>query len=222
MLRLLLPLLLLAGGCSTVHGIRPIGKGAVSVDASLGGPITQVFGMPIPLPLTTVGATVGATDTTDVHAAVHPTAAAMFGIGAGEVGVSQQFLAPRGARPRLSADLTLLGAAGDVDPDTAPKGGFRFFFQPTALAGWDYGKAGQHTVYTGFTAFCEAADPLAAVGGVVLGNRFGFGRSHLDLELKWLNPWDDGEPVVPEFAAPGQMGAVSLQFGYGFRFGGAQ
>jgi len=56
----------------------------------------------------------------------------------------------------------------------------------------------------------------------VLGNRFGFGRSHLDLELKWLNPWDDGEPVVPEFSAPGQMGAVSLQFGYGFRFGGAQ
>lgn len=222
MSRLLLPLLLLTGGCSTVHGIRPIGKGAVSVDASLGGPITQVFGMPIPLPLTTVGATVGATDTTDVHAAVHPTAAAMFGIGAGEVGVSQQFLAPRGARPRLSADLTLLGAAGDVDPDSAPEGGFRFFFQPTALAGWDYGKAGQHTVYTGFTAFCEAADPLAAVGGVVLGNRFGFGRSHLDLELKWLNPWDDAEPVVPEFAAPGLMGAVSLQFGYGFRFGGAQ
>lgn len=220
MVRLLLPVLLFAG-CSTTHGVRPLGKGAVSIDASLGGPITEVFGLPIPLPITTVGATVGATDTTDVHAAIHPTAAAMFGIGAAEVGVSQQLLAPAGARPRLSADLTLLGAAGDLDPDHAPEGGFRLFVQPTVLAGWDYGKEQQHTVYTGFTAFSEAVDPVAAVGGLVLGNRFGLGPSHLDVELKWLNPWDNAESVVPEYAAPGLQGAVSLQFGYGFRFGGA-
>jgi hypothetical protein len=222
MKRVLLTVLLLASGCSTVHGVRPIGKGAVSVDASLGGPLTEVFGLPIPLPITTLGATVGATDTTDVHAAVHPTAAAMFAIGAGEVGVSQQFLAPSGARPRLSGDLTFLGAGGDLAPDHKPDGGFRFFVQPTVLAGWDYGKASQHTVYAGFTAFCQPADELHAVGGFVLGNRFGLGRSHLDVELKWLDPWDDTEKIVPEYVSPGWQGAISLQFGYGFRFGGTR
>lgn len=210
------------GGCSTTHGIRPIGKGSVGVEASLGGPITELFGAPIPLPLTTLGATVGVTDTTDVHAAFHPTAAAMFGIAAGEVGASQQLLAPKGARPRLMVDLTLLGAGGDLEPDTLPEGGFRFFFQPTFLAGWDYGKAGEHTVYTGITGFFEPAESFHALGGVVLGNRFGVGRSHVDVELKWIDPWASTQDIVPDFVAPGQQGAITFQIGYGFRFGGAR
>ncbi len=213
---------LVLAGCSTTHGIRPIGKGAVGVEASLGGPITEVFGLPIPLPLTTVGATVGVTDTTDVHAAFHPTAAAMFAVGVGEVGASQQLLAPAGARPRIMADLTLLGAGGDLEPGQAPSGGFRFFAQPTVLVSWDYGKAAQHTVYTGPTAFLAPAEEFHALGAWVLGNRFGFGRSHLDLELKWIDPWASTTDLVPTYLSPGDLGAVSFQLGYGFRFGGAQ
>lgn len=210
----------LLAGCSAVHGVRPIGKGAASVDVSLGGPITEVFSAPIPVPLTTVGATYGVTDTTDVHAAFHPTAALMFGVVAGEIGASQQLLAPKGARPRLMVDLTLVGAGGDLAEGQAPAGGFRFFAQPTLLAGWDWGKAKKQTVYVGFTSFLEPADAFHQVSGFVLGNRFGFGRSHLDVELKWLDPWASSEPIVPDFVAPGQLGAVELQFGYGFTFGG--
>lgn len=218
--RFLWPGLAFAAGCSTTHGIRPIGKGNVDVALSLGGPITEVFGAPIPLPLSTLGATVGVTETTNVHAAFHPTAALMFAIGAGELGASQRLLAPSGARPRLMADLTLIGAAGDLDPDRAPEGGFRLFIQPTLLAGWDYGKAAQHTVYTGFTGFLEPAETFHGIGGFILGNRFGLGRSHVDVELKWLDPWESGVNVVPEYAAPGTMGAVELQFAYGITFGG--
>lgn len=210
----------LLAGCSVVHGVRPIGKGAGSLDVSLGGPITEVFGAPIPLPLTTVGGTYGITDTTDVHAAFHPTAALMFGIGAGDLGVSQQLLAPQGARPRLMVDLTFVGAGGDRLAGALPEGGFRFFMQPTLLAGWDWGKARRQTVYVGFTSFLEPADEFHQVSGFVLGNRFGFGRSHLDVELKWLDPWADATAIVPDYVSPGQLGAVELQFGYGFTFGG--
>ncbi len=216
----ILAVVLLGAGCSTTHGIRPIGKGALSVDASLGGPITQVFGAPIPLPLSTIGATVGVTDFTDIHAAFHPTAAAMFAVTAFDLGASQQLLAPTGARPRLMADLTLLGAGGDLDPEQRPEGGFRFFFQPSVVASWDYGKGGQHTLYTGVTGFFEAAEAFHGLGGFILGSRLGVGRSHVDIELKWLNPWDNNTHVVPEFSAPGNQGAVTVQFGYGFRFGG--
>ncbi len=209
-----------AAGCSTTHGIRPIGKGSVGVDASIGGPITQVFGAPIPLPLSTIGATVGVTDTTDVHAAFHPTAAAMFAVAAFDLGASQQLLAPSGARPRLMADLTLLGAGGDLDPDQRPEGGFRFFFQPSVLASWDYGKVGQHSFYTGVTGFFEAAEAFHGLGGFIIGSRLGVGRSHVDIEMKWLNPWDNNTNIVPEFSAPGNQGAVTVQIGYGFRFGG--
>ncbi len=219
-----LPFLVLSlGACSTTHGIRPIGKGAVSVEGSLGGPVTMVFGAPIPLPLTTVGATVGVTDTTDVHAAIHPTAALLFGLGAGDVGVSQQVLENDGGRPRLMGDLTFTGAFGDRDPSSGEEGGFRGFLQPSFTASWDWGKQEQCSVYTGLTAFLEPADEFQWLGGIYVGNRFGVGkgkRGHLDAELKWLDPWASSEPIVPEFVTPGNLGALELQFAYGYRFGG--
>lgn len=222
-MRSLLLLLPLLPACSTTHGIRPVGKGAVRVEGSLGGPVTMVFGAPIPLPLTTVGATVGATDTTDVHAAVHPTAALLFGLGAGDVGVSQQLLENDGGRPRLMGDLTLTYAFGDRDPTSGDDGGFRGFVQPSVTASWDWGKDRQCSAYTGLTAFLEPAEAFHWLGGVYGGNRFAVGkakRGHLDVELKWLDPWASSEPIVPEFVTPGNLGALELQFGYGYRFGG--
>lgn len=212
----------LVGGtaCSTTHGIRPVGKGAVSIDASLGGPITEVFGAPIPLPLTTVGATVGVTETTDVHASIHPTGAALFNVFAGDFGASQQVLKNEGARPRLMGDLTTTIAGGDRDADRGKKGGVTVFIQPSFTASWDWGKSRQHSIYTGLTAFLQPAEEFHALGGIYLGNRFGMRRSHLDIELKWLQPWSDNTPIVPEFYAPGNLGSVALQFGYGFTFGG--
>jgi hypothetical protein len=218
-----LPVLALALGCTTTHGVKPVGRGAVEANASLGGPITQVFGLPIPLPISSVGATVGVSDAVDVHGAFHPTGAALFTVVAGDIGVSGQFLAQDRGRPRLMSDLTLTFAGGDRDEEKGLDGAFRAFMQPSVTASWDWGKHGRSTVYTGILAFVEPGDPIAAIGGLHLGNRFGTGpRSHVDIELKWLQPWQSSEPVVPEFAAPGQMGAVSLQFGYGLRFGGAE
>lgn len=209
-----------ATACSTTHGIRPLGKGAVSIDASLGGPITEVFGAPIPLPLTTVGATVGVTETTDVHLSVHPTGAALFNVFAGDFGASQQVLENEGARPRLMGDLTTTIAGGDRDAESGKKGGVTVFIQPSFTASWDWGKSKQHSIYSGLTAFLQPAEKFNALGGIYVGNRFGMRRSHLDIELKWLQPWSDNTPIVPEFYAPGNLGAVALQFGYGFSFGG--
>lgn len=222
MQRLTLAALGFLAGCAPVHAVRPIGKGAASIDASLGGPVAKVFGAPLPVPLTTLGATYGATATTDVHVAFHPTAAAMFGVGAGEIGVSQQLLAPQGARPRLMVDLTLIGAGGDREANALPDGAFRLFIQPTATVGWDWGKQKKQTFYTGVLGFFEPSDELYALGGWVLGNRFGVGRSHVDVELKWIDPWENTVNIVPEFVAPGNQGAVEVQFGYGFTFGGGQ
>lgn len=212
---------LLLAGCSTTHGVKPIGRGAVEVEGSFGGPITKVFGAPIPLPLSTVGATVGVTDTTNVHAAWHPSAAFVFGLGAGDVGASQQFLAPQGARPRLMGDLTLLLAGGDT-AEGAPEGGFRFFAQPTVIASWDWGKARHQTFYTGITAFIEPTPGPHALGAWVLGNRFEAGRFHFTTELKWIDPWASTTTLVPQYYSPGDQGAISFQLGLGHRFGGAR
>lgn len=215
----LLPLLV---ACSTVHGVRPLGKGGVAVEGSLGGPVTEVWGKPIPLPISTVGAAVGVTETTDVHAAWHSSAFAFFGLPGADVGVSQQLLAQKGARPRVMADLTLVGIGGDV-ADEGSEGGFRLFVQPTATAAWDWGKQGRHAVYGSLTSFVQPFPDVHALGAVAIGNQWGLGRvARVTTEVKWIQPWASSDPLAPEYVAPGRLGAVSANLGLGFVFGGGK
>jgi len=213
--------LFFAAGCSTVHGVRPIGKGAVQVDASLGGPILQLFGAPVPLPLTTVGATVGVSESTNVHAALHPSAIALFGVFAADAGVSTQLLAQKAARPRLMADLTVVGAGGDRAPDGpsgGAEGGVRFFARPTVTASWDWGKDARHALYTSLGGFIEPYPGPRALGTVAIGNQWGIGRKvHLTTQLEWIAPYASSEALTPQYYAPGDMGAISFQLGFGAR-----
>ena len=212
-------LLVFALACSTIHGVKPVGKGNVEVGVSLGGPIVEVYGAPIPLPLSTIGATVGVTDTVNIHAAFHPTAAALMGIGELDLGGSWQFLAPRGAVPRLMGDLTLVGAYGDQS-EGSPEGGFRLFVQPSVMASWDWGKKKQHTFYTGPTVFIEPAPTFHALGAWAVGERWGLGaRAHLDTELKWIAPYASSYNLVTHYYSPAAMGAISFQLGFGYVFG---
>jgi hypothetical protein len=183
------------------------------VDASLGGPVTELFGAPVPLPLTTLGATVGVTDTVDVHAAVHPSAIALFGLAAGDAGASVQLLAPTGARPRLMTDLTLVGAGGDVDP-AGSEGGFRLFARPTLNASWDWGRQKRSTFYAGIGGFIQPFPTVHALGTVAVGNRWGLSkRTTLTTQVEWIAPYASSEMLAPHYYAPGNLGAISFQLG---------
>ncbi|MFN7142413.1 MAG: hypothetical protein ACK4YP_01455 [Myxococcota bacterium] len=215
-MRFSLALVALTTACSTVHGVRPVGRGVVEVDASLGGPVTELFGAPVPLPLTTVGATVGVSDRTNVHAAVHPTALALFGLVAADVGASTQLLAQEGARPRLMGDLTVMGAGGDV-AEGGSEGGFRAFARPTVTASWDWGRDRRSTVYGALGAFVEPWPGPHAVGTVAVGNLWALGPHHLTTQVEWIAPYASSAPLAPHYYAPGDMGAISVQVGLGVR-----
>jgi hypothetical protein len=207
----------LGSGCSTVHGVRPIGEGAVVIDASLGGPITELFGAPIPLPLTTVGATVGVSQKTNVHAAVHPTGVALFGVFAADVGASTQLLAQKDARPRLMGDLTVIGAGGDLGPDGA-EGGVRFFARPTVTASWDWGPDTRHSLYASLGGMLQAFPSAHALGTVAVGNQWGLGEAvRLTTQLEWIAPYASSESLTPHYYSPGDLGAISFQLGLGVR-----
>lgn len=220
MSRLLLALLL--GGCTTVHGVRPVGKGALSVEGSLGGPLTEVYGAPIPVPFSAVGATYGVSDRAQVHAAWHPSPTAFFNLFGADAGASMVLVDQDGARPRLMGDLTLTLIAGDNEPD-APEGGVRLFAQPTLNAAWDWGKNRRQTFYTGATVFTQPLPSVHALPALVVGQWWGAGpRLHLTTELKWIAPWQSSADLTPTYYAPGSLGAVAVQLGAGYRFGGAK
>lgn len=209
-------------GCSTVHGVKPVGKGAIVAEGSLGGPITEIYGAPIPLPLSTLGATYGLTDTAEVHAAWHSTAALAFNLAAFDLGASYQFLAPKGPVPRVMGDFTLVGAIGDNEAGDPP-GGLRGFAQPTVTTSWDWGKARRQTVYAALGAFIEPRPGPHVLGYLGVGNQWGIGeRLQLVSELKWLSPYTSSKDLAPVYYSPGALGAVELQLGARFRFGGAR
>lgn len=218
-MRLLLATLLLTTGCTTVHGVRPVGKGAVAVEGELGGPLTEVYDLPIPLPLSSVGATWGATDALDVHASVHPSPLLFFGVFMADAGASYQLFPPEGPRPRLMGDLTLLAGGGDNEPGE-PKGGFRLFVQPTVTASWDWGRGDQHSVYTAVGVLTQPFPGVHAVPQWAVGNRWAAGDFLATTEVGWIAPWASTEDLAPNYLTPGHLGAVAVRLGAGWRFGG--
>jgi hypothetical protein len=214
-------LALLLVGCTTVHGVRPVGKGAVALEGSFGGPITEVYGAPLPIPFSAVGATYGASDRVDLHAAWHPSPALFFNLAAGDLGASYVLLGQSGIRPRVMGDLTLTFVGGDNEAGGA-EGGFRVFVQPTANAAWDWGKHRRQTVYGGLTLFAQPFPGVHALPAVTAGHWWGLGRTHLVTELKWVAPTESSRDLVPHYYAPGDLGAVELQLGFRSTFGGAE
>lgn len=218
-MRRVLPFALLASACTTVHGVKPVGRGAVAVEGEVGGPITEVYGLPIPLPLSSVGATYGVSDRVDVHAAVHPSPALLFGLFLADAGVSGQLFPPEGARPRLMADLTLTAGGGDNEPGE-PEGGFRLWAQPTLTASWDWGRADRRTAYTSVTAFAQPFPEVHVIPQWAVGNRWEAGRFLATTEMGWIAPWVSTADLAPNYLSPGSLGAIAVRLGAGWRFGG--
>lgn len=210
----LLPL----AACTTVHGVRPLGAGAVAVEAEVGGPLAEVYGAPIPVPLSSVGVTVGVSDQTDVHAALHPSPLLFFGVVGGEAGVSTQFLAPRGAAPRLMGDLTVLAFGGDTSPE-GPEGGVRTFVQPTLTTSWDWGREGAQTVYLAGALFTQPWPRVELLPAFSAGNRWAAGRFLGTTEVTWIAPFTSSADLVPTYYAPGRLGGFAVRLGAGWRFG---
>lgn len=225
-MRTLFPLvgvLVLAAGCSTIHGIKPVGRGVVRPEISVGGPITEVYGAPIPIPISQLGATYGLDDRTDLHAAWHTSAAGFYNVFGADAGVSRQLLAPAGARPRLMVDGTLLAFAGDNEPGSPPDGaagGFRLFVQPTVTGSWDWGAHDRQTTYVALTAMFQPFPEIHLLPALAVGNAWALGpRAAVTTELTWLAFTQSNLPVVPVYYAPGNIGALGLHLGFSYAIG---
>ncbi len=206
-----------ASACSVSHGVRPIGDGVTGITATVGGPMVDYYGSHKPLPLSTVGVVHGLSDTVDLHAAVNWSTLALFGLFGTEIGAGWMFLEQKGARPALMGDLSFDLFAGDLSTG-APDGGVRVFNELDLRASWAWGKQ-QHLIYTGPSAFIQPFQ-LKGVPSWSLGHQFRFRRFDLSTEARWLAPFDDNEALTVDYAGLGKAGALSLQLGGRYRFGG--
>lgn len=200
--------------CSVNHGVRPLGKGKVAATGSFGGPVIEAFGGPLPLPLTTLGVRYGVSDRSDVHAALHPSLAGMFGLIGVEAGGSYLIAPQLGRRPAVLVDSTLLVVGGDT-VEGEPEGGLGAYASTAVLTSWEWGGRG-HLAYTGGELFAQPGQLYAAP---LVGNRFQLGRLGLALELRWVDPWLRTDDLTVHFYAPKRFGAVTAHAGFTYTFG---
>lgn len=206
-------------GCSVSRGVRPLGDGVTALTATAGGPITDYAGGMKPLPLGTAGVAHGLTDTVDLHGAINWSTLALFGLFGAEAGVGWGFLEQKGAAPALMADVTFDLFAGDLSSGE-PEGGARLFTELDLRASWAWGRH-RHLVYTGPTAILQV-EPGAVVPSWSLGNQFTLRRLDLITEVRWLAPFDNNKAATIDYLGIGEAGALSVQLGARYRFGGAR
>jgi hypothetical protein len=193
-----------AAACSTARPVRPLGPGHAVVGASLGGPLIKTFGAVIPTPILSAGGGYGLSARWNATAAVDATAA-LYGTLHVEPGIAGFPLVREDGRvPTLmlggSVHLLTDFAATRVAPAT------------TAIASWRI--AGRHVVHAGADVAVAIGSPTRVVAGPLAGGELRFGHAGIGLELEWLAPNYDVEPLAPDWISPARHGYFSLLFGF--------
>lgn len=213
MLRPLLASLVLwaaVAACSTGRGVRPLGAGRAALGLSVGGPVVYNLGAPAPLPLGAATLRVGATDRTDVDAAVYLPVSRVVGA---DVGAAHLVCAQRGPLPALMLGAHAMGlwATRPAGPRRHPQRAHRAFGSLTARASWRVA-AGQ-LAFFGVDLLAQRAD-VRLTPSVSLGWRAQLApRWSVQAELAWLAFTRDSRALVVHYADLAGRGSLGLQLG---------
>jgi hypothetical protein len=203
---------LLAMNCSTLTAVRALHKGESAVGLSCGGPVTDVSGMSIPLPMTVASYRYGIDDRFGVYADGNLLMAALGIVGLSG-GFSYQFLDQRGWVPALSS-------AGGFKAFIEPGGDQRLFPELSLAA--SYLAADRFLTYIGVQSMYQLNYSPAVVFAPLVGEQVSLNRNlSLVLEAKWYAPTEITSPRVVEYKLPiGNHGALGFVLGANFGLGG--
>jgi hypothetical protein len=197
-------LAVLASSCATSHPARPLGRGNFVGQASLGGPIVEVSETPIPAPILVAGGGYGLTDRWDAYGRLDLTAAAYGNVHV-EPGAAFHPLVREGG---LVPTVTVVGSVHVLtDFDRLRVGP-----QVTGLSAWRVG--GRHLIYLGAdVGTLLGGDRTRFLAGPLVGGELRAGSVGLVLEVKWLAPWYDVQPLAPTWVSPGDRGYLAVLVG---------
>lgn len=193
--------------CTTTHIVRPLGRGNGVVHASLGGPLLKLDPVVFPTPIITVGGGYGVRDDVDLFAHINVTAAA-FGDLHFEPGVAwHPVIRDQGAVPTVTV-------AGSLHFLTDFRTSARALPQLTAATAWALGKK-RHMLYAGADlAISFEGKGWVPVFGPFVGGELCLGRRiGLSLEIKWLAPYYDTNPLVADWVSPAKQGYLTVLLG---------
>ncbi len=195
-----------ASGCGVLTHARPTPAGKLAFEAAAGGPMASVGGVPVPLPLATLGASYGLAERLDVAAHVHLTPLLMFRTAGLDLGATYLLLDQKGAVPALAL-ASRVYAFTDFRSAVLP------YLDLSGTASWELGRI--FLAYATLTAMLpyDARFTLSPA----VGASAELGRFSVQLELRWYDPTYDTGPAIAPWISPGSRGALGLLLGGRFR-----
>jgi hypothetical protein len=196
----------------TSHLVRPVGQGNARFSVSAGGPLLIFHGAPVPVPVTTVGAAYGVRDDVDVHADLHPTAAA-YGIAGLDVGFAWHPLhGPRGA-------LTLGGAVyGFGNGQDAVLLADPWLGGMVRVASWFSLSLGMHNMLRVDTSDPTLRSTFPWAPSPFLGLAFRTsGTTELELEFRWDAAASNARLAAPQYVNLGDYGTLGVLLGFNYQ-----
>lgn len=203
-------LAVLGTGCGLATHVRPVPKGRVQLEASVGGPMADV-GAPIPLPLSTVGASYGLLDRMDVHGHVHLTPLAFFNVPGLDVGATYLALEEQGSVPAVAVTSRLYAFSNLRD-------GTLTYGDLSATASWLLAR--RWLTYGSLTGMVDFLDGRF-MWSPAIGEQVLLGSWSLQLEARYYDPTYRSASSAVHWVSAGGYGAFGVVLGAGFRFGGS-
>jgi len=208
--------LILLASCASIKTIEPMQKGEKKLTADLGGPLIRFSGIPIFMPLSSLGGAYGINNNVSAFASLHTTS-----------------LMYRTLQLETSVNTSLyrFGKSGI----SANWGAYTFFtLRDSKMAFYPYADfnyylhyhAKPHYAYFSFTPIFEIHrkkafdEPLNSrmIPNLTLGHRWVSEKHEWGVELKWLNFVADNRNIVVDYIAPGKKGALGLYFSFTKKF----
>lgn len=203
-----------ATGCGLTTQVRPVPRGAVQVEAAVGGPLADV-GVVVPAPLSTAGVRYGLAERVDVAAHAHLTTLS-FGVAGLDVGGDWLVLEQKGAVPAVSLGGRLYGFGSVLAART---------FSPRAYLevspALSYLLGGRFLSYVSGTGLVQFAGgrPLLAVA---VGEEVRLEPWGVQLEARWYQPGDAASLHAADWITLRGQGALGVVLGVRYRFGGKE
>lgn len=208
----LLLILLLLLGCGTVSTIRPIRKGESAFALALGGPVTNVSGLNIPMPYTVIRYRYGLKNNLNLYAGSHLLLFALGDIGL-DAGISYYLL-------KQAKWIPAVGIGGGIYGFSKPGKDIRFFPELELTGSYIFGN--RFLTYFGTQSMFQFNNKPNLVLSPFIAEEVRISKKFsLALEAKWYAPSEITKPRVIDYKIPiSKHGALGFVFGFNYLLGG--
>lgn len=218
----LLMLLMLCGfffaSCAPTTFVKPLARNEQAVKLAVGGELTKVGDLTIPLPLLSATYGRGITDAVTVYGSTNITTL-LYGTAMIDAGALVQVVEQEGLRPSVSISPSAAFAWGLAE------GNAKLWPKLDVNAYYRYGRRG-HFGYLSVNSWFELAgerahgykQPRHWLLSPALGHVFVFPRMEYQVETKWVAANAPADDLAVEYVSPAGQGAIGIYFGITRKF----